>query len=111
MALRDQAVTKSRGNRNPEMAVGGIVIIRNDQTKRIFFLELAMVEQLMQGEDGIARAAVVRVVGENSNNSQLLRRSIQHLILIEVRYEGESDGEEPEMPEAATKGRQPLLVS
>ena len=29
----------------------------------------------------------------------LLRRSIQHLIPIEVRYEGESDAEENEKPE------------
>ena len=98
LALRDQAVTKSRGNRNPEIAVGDIVIIRNDQTKRNFW-KLAIVEQLIRGEDGIARAAVVRVLRENSNNSQLLRRSIQHLIPIEVRYEGESDREENEKPE------------
>ena len=37
---------------------------------------LAIVEQLMRGEDGIARAAVVRVLRKKSNNSQLLRRSI-----------------------------------
>ena len=35
LALRDQAMTKSRGNRNPDIAVGDVVI-RNDQTKRNF---------------------------------------------------------------------------
>ena len=37
LALRDQAMTKTTGNRNPETAVGDIVIIRNDQTKRNFW--------------------------------------------------------------------------
>jgi hypothetical protein len=45
------------------------------------------VEELLCGEDGVARAAVVKVLRENSGHSQLLRRSIQHLIPIEVRSE------------------------
>ena len=90
MALREQASIKTRDNRNPEIAIGDIVIVRNDQTKRVFW-KLAKVEQLLRGEDGIPRAAVVRVLRENANHSQLLRRSIQHLIPIEVRHECESD--------------------
>ena len=46
LALRDQAMTKSRGNRNPEITVGDILVIRNDQTKRNFS-KLVIVEQLM----------------------------------------------------------------
>ena len=91
LALREQSSTRSRVNRNPEIALGDIVIIRNDQTKRNFW-KLAKVEQLLRGEDRVPRAAVVRVLRENSNNSQLLRRSIQHLIPIEVRHESETDG-------------------
>ena len=75
LALREQSSTRSRVNRNPEIALGDIVIIRNNQTKRNFW-KLAKVEQLR----------------ENSNNLQLLRRSIQHLIPIEVRHESETDG-------------------
>ncbi|CAB4016102.1 Hypothetical predicted protein [Paramuricea clavata] len=91
LALREQSSTRRIINRNPEIALGDIVIIRNDQTKRNFW-KLAKVEQLLRGEDGVPRAAVVRVLRENSNNSQLLRRSIQHLIPIEVRHESETDG-------------------
>ena len=90
LALGEQASIKTRDNRNPEIAIGDIVIVRNDQTKRVFW-KLAKVEQLLRGEDGIPRAAVVRVLRENANHSQLLRRSIQHLIPIEVRHECESD--------------------
>ena len=92
LALREQSSTKSRANQNPEIAVGDIVIIRNDQTKRIFW-KLAKVEQLLPGDDGVTRAAEVRVLRGDSNHSQLLRRSIQHLIPIEVRHDGESDNE------------------
>ena len=56
LALREQSSTKSRANQNPEIAVGDIVIIRNDQTKRIFW-KLAKVEQLLPGDDGVTRAA------------------------------------------------------
>lgn len=90
LALREQASIKTRDNHNPEIATGDIVIIRNDQTKRVFW-KLTKVEQLLRGEDGIARAAVVRVFRENANHSQILRRSIQHLIPIEVKRECESD--------------------
>ena len=84
LAFREQSSTRSRVNRNPEIALGDIAIIRNDQVEKV--------EQLLRGEDGVPRAAVVRVLRENSNNSQLLRRSIQHLIPIEVRHESETDG-------------------
>ena len=90
LALREQASIKTRDNRSPEIAIGDIVIVRNDQTKRVFW-KLAKVEQLLRGEDGIPRAAVVRVLRENANHSQLLRRSIQHLIPIEVKHECERD--------------------
>jgi hypothetical protein len=93
LALRERASIKTRGNRNPDIAVGDIVIIRNDQTKRNFW-KLAKVEELLCGEDGVARAAIVRVLRENSDHSQLLRRSIQHLIPIEVRHEGATNVDE-----------------
>ncbi|XP_046856152.1 uncharacterized protein LOC124449257 [Xenia sp. Carnegie-2017] len=86
LALREQYTSKSRGNQNPEIAVGDIVIIRNDQTKRIFW-KVAKVEQLLQGGDGITRAAQVRVLRGDSSHSHLLRRSIRQLIPIEVHQE------------------------
>ena len=91
LALREQSSSNSRGNRKPEISVGDIVIIRNDQTKRIFW-KLAKVEQLLQGDDGATRAAQVRVLRGDSGHSQLLRRSVTHLIPIEVRHD-EADNE------------------
>ena len=43
---------------------------------------LAIVEQLMRGEDGIARAAVVRVLRKKSNNSQPLLDTVE-IVFIE----------------------------
>lgn len=48
-------------------------------------------EQLLLGDDGVTRAALIRVCRENSNHSQHLRRSIQHLIPIEVKQASEND--------------------
>ena len=90
LALREQSSTNSRGNRNPEIAVGDIVIIRNEQTKRIFW-KMAKVEQLLQGDDGATRAAQVRVLRGDSGRSQLLRRSIRQLIPIEVKHEDDDN--------------------
>ena len=92
LSLREQYNTNSRGNGNSEIAVGDIVNIRNDQTKHIFW-KVAKVEQLLQGDDGATRAAQVRVLRGDSNRTQLLQRSIQELIPIEVKAEGERDNE------------------
>lgn len=89
-SLREQSIPKSKTNREPVIAVGDIVIVRDDKTNRNFW-KLARVEQLLIGDDGTARAAIVRVCRKNSNHSQLLRRSIQHLIPIEVRQTSEND--------------------
>ena len=80
-SLREQSCAKSKGNLQSATSVGDIVIIKNDSTKRNFW-KLGKVEQLLMGEDCIVRAAVVRVKRERS---QLLRRSIQLLIPIEVK--------------------------
>ena len=46
---------------------------------------VAKVEELHAGDDGVVRAATIRICPENLNHSQLLHRSIKHLIPIEVR--------------------------
>ncbi len=71
-------------NQQPEIAVGDIVIVQNDKTKRNFW-KLAKVEELLPGEDGVVRAAVIKTCSDNTNRSQLLRRSVKHLIPLEVR--------------------------
>ena len=55
------------------ISVGDIVIIKNDKTNRNFW-KLAMVENLLLGEDNMARAAVLKVVGGKGDQIQRLRR-------------------------------------
>ena len=45
-------------------------------------------QKLLTGNDGKVRAAVIKTT-DGKNNSQSLRRSIQHLIPIKVRHRGE----------------------
>jgi hypothetical protein len=81
-SLRENSNAKM--NQQPEIAVGDIVIVQNDKTKRNFW-KLAKVEELLPGEDGVVRAAVIKTCSDNTNRSQLLRRSVKHLIPLEVR--------------------------
>ena len=48
-------------------------------------MKLAKVEELLPGEDGVVRAAVIKTCSDNANRVQLLRRSVKHLIPLEVR--------------------------
>ena len=69
-----------RGNEDPGIAVGDVVLLQNDSTKRVLW-KLAIVKQLLPGSDNRIRAAVVQVAGSKT----LLKRSIKHLIPIEVK--------------------------
>ncbi|CAB4022910.1 RNA-directed DNA polymerase from mobile element jockey, partial [Paramuricea clavata] len=84
LGLREQSRVMARNNKTGNISIGDIVILRNDKTSRCFW-KLAKVEQLLHGEDNLVRAAVVKVLGGKSNKAQLLRRSISHLIPIEVK--------------------------
>ena len=86
LSLREQSVCNSKRKNDVSISAGDIVIIKNDKTNRNFW-KLAMVESLLQGDDNTVRAAVVRVVGGKGDQSQRLRRPVQHLIPIEVRAE------------------------
>ena len=61
-------------NQQAEIAVGDIVIVQNDKTKRNVW-KLAKVEELLPGEDGVVRAAVIKTCPD----------SVKHLIPLEVR--------------------------
>lgn len=49
------------------------------KTKRNFW-KLAKVKELLQGEDGMVRAAEIKTCSDITNRFQLLRRSVKHLI-------------------------------
>ena len=64
------------------MKVGDVVILRDELTKRVFW-RLGVVTELLTGRDGLTRAAIVKTV--NSERTQLLRRSVKHLIPVELK--------------------------
>jgi len=83
LGLREHhLVKKKQHNKNSVIAVGDVVVLKNDSTKRHFW-KLAIVQQLLKGHDEVVRAAIIKVV-DGEGKSSLLRRSIQHLIPIEV---------------------------
>ena len=47
-----------------------------------------MIEELLTGKDGQAQAAVVKVVNSDGRQTRL-RRSLKHLIPLEVQSEGD----------------------
>ena len=83
LGLREHSRAMARNSKTGNISIGDVVILRNDKTSRCFW-KLAKVEQLLHGEDNLVRAAVVKVLGGKNDKSQLLRRSISHLIPIEV---------------------------
>ena len=63
------------------------MLLRKDSSRRAFW-KLGKVEELIPGKDGEVRAAVVKV-GRNLRHPALLRRAMQHLILIEIKADPE----------------------
>ena len=84
MSLREnhQSDQRSRGSGGSKIALGDVVVIKDDQTKRSFW-KLGVVEELLSGSDGHVRAAKVRA-GRSDRRVQVIRRSIKHLYPIEV---------------------------
>lgn len=87
--LREHHRVEPGPAKGPEVAIGDVVVLKNDTTKRLFW-RLATVKELLSGVYRKVRAAVVKTT-DPSTKSKSLRRSIQHLIPIEVKAE-----EEPE---------------
>ena len=80
--LRENSRVNSKRQKTEELSVGDVVIIKNDKTNRNFW-RLGKVVELISGDDGVVRAAKVRVGNENGR-SDVLRWTIQHLVPLEV---------------------------
>jgi len=72
LSLRENRQAKLNRT-GPKISVGDVVIVRDDNTKRLFW-RLAKVVELLVGKDGIARAALVNV-SCRSGPPKILRRS------------------------------------
>ena len=65
---------KHREASRPQIKVGDVVLLLDDGTKRSFW-KLAVVNELIQGNDDKVRAAVIKV-GSDKSPAKLLKRSI-----------------------------------
>jgi len=74
---------RPKGSRKkPVINIGDIFILRNDHEKRVFW-KMCRVLELLQGKDGIVRAAKVQVVSTDGKK-KVLNRSLKHLIPLEI---------------------------
>ena len=78
--LHETRAASSRRTGDPEIAVGYMALLYNDSTKSVLW-KLAIVKELLPWNEDRIRAAVIQVAGSRT----LLKRSIKHLIPIEVK--------------------------
>ena len=93
LSLREHSTSKQRST-GQRVKVGDVVLLYDEGTKRAFW-KLALVNELLPGEDGHARAAVIRV-GSEQGPAKLLKRSIRHLIPIEASTESDDETSTPD---------------
>ena len=82
MGIRE-ALSSTITSEKPDIEVGDVVILKDDQTKHQFW-KLARIEELIIGKDGNIRAAKVRV--PNVKGTSLLTRHLKHLVPLEVQH-------------------------
>ncbi|CAB4011853.1 Hypothetical predicted protein, partial [Paramuricea clavata] len=87
--IRENAQVNGKHKKTEQLKEGDIVIVKNDKTNRNFW-RLGKIEELISGDDGMVRAAKVRVSNENGK-SDVLRSSIQHLVPLEVGQDSNVD--------------------
>lgn len=95
ISLQENSTAKSVNGNRSFITVGDIIILKNDSTSRAFW-KLGKVEQLIPGRDVKVRATIVKVSSKNGK-TQLLKRVIQHLVLIEVRVESNNKYSNPQI--------------
>ncbi|KAL5488551.1 hypothetical protein EMCRGX_G017505, partial [Ephydatia muelleri] len=82
ISLRDtHKYTNITGNGKRYAAMGDIVLVHDENHPRTFW-KLGKVENLIEGHDGLVRAAVVRVASESGTTT--LRRPVQLLCPLEM---------------------------
>ena len=89
LSLRENHIVKSKVRNGPEIAVGDIVILKQESSNRMFW-KLAKVEELLPGRDGTVRSAIVKVANTDKNPC-FMRRSVKHLFPIEVNAKLDED--------------------
>ena len=65
--LREYYHVKRQATKGPEIAVGEVVILKNDSTKWLFW-RLAIIQELLTGSDGKVRAAVIKIIDDQNKS-------------------------------------------
>ena len=82
LSLRERVTKKDKLSSKSQIRCGDIVLLLNEKTRRAFW-KLARVVEILAGKDGVVRVAKIRVLS-NDNRVTILRRSVKHLIPLEV---------------------------
>ena len=82
LSLRERVTKNDKLSSKSQIKCGDIVLLLNEKTRRAFW-RLARVEEILAGNDGVVRVAKIRVLS-NDNRVTILRRSVKHLIPLEV---------------------------
>lgn len=88
LSLLEFRGTKCKDQRSC-IKTGGIVILKDENIKRVFW-KLAKIVELLKGKDDIVRAALINIATKNGP-PKILRRSIKQLIPIEVTSDEDSE--------------------
>ena len=103
--LRENHSLKAKSGGRDLIQVGDVVVLKDDSSKRIFW-RLAIVNELLKGNDNLVRAAIVKLV-DSRGSHKLLRRSIRHLYPIEVNNNQVSTlpNQDDILPSSPTQGQ------
>ena len=82
LSLREVARTVHGSSVN-KLRVGDLVVLKKESTSRAFW-KVAEIIELIQSNDGIVRAARIRVLSSDGKRVTELRRPIQHLVPLEL---------------------------
>ena len=82
--LHEHYQPRSRKKDGPEVKVGDVVLIQEDNVKRLNW-PIAVIESLLKGRDGNIRAATVRMF-KKAGKLATTRRAVQRLYPVGVKY-------------------------
>ncbi|XP_022778270.1 uncharacterized protein LOC111319803 [Stylophora pistillata] len=80
--LRERHAQVTKNRKGADIAIGDVVILKNDTSNRMFW-KLAKVDELLPGKDGNIRAAIIDVSSAD-HIPCLLKRSVKHLFPLEL---------------------------
>ncbi|XP_028400806.1 uncharacterized protein LOC114523939 [Dendronephthya gigantea] len=82
LSLRENSQNLANSRNIAKIEVGDVVVMMNEKTKQQFW-KLAKVVELLPGQDGIVRAARIKLA-TSEGKPTILQRSIQQLVPLEV---------------------------